>query len=83
MVDIPVVDNPVIDNDVPMEPPNPTLVIQGIANQLPNSDKFANITRPLIAANCNTLARKNKLNMGSHSKPRDKVDQVSKIIIKL
>ena len=66
-----------------MEPPNPTLVIQGIANQLPNSDKFANITRPLIAVNCNTLARKNKLNMGSHSKPRDKVDQVSKIIIKL
>ena len=57
--------------------------LQGIANQLPNSDKFANITRPLIAANITTLTRKNKLNMGSHSKPRDKVDQVSKIIIKL
>ena len=111
-----------------MEPPNPTLLIQGIAiptddielifdddiipgyvadneaanlgdqepafagyqepandrhqtraQELPNSDKFSKITRPLIAANRDTLARKLKLNK---SKPRDKVE-VSKTVIKL
>ena len=54
------------------------------SQELPNSDKFSNIPRPLIAANCDTLARKSKLDC--QSKPKEKVElknQVSKTVIKL
>ena len=51
--------------------------------KLPDSEKFENITRPLIALNCDTLAKKRKLNKGSQTKPKDKDivnNQVSKNI---
>ena len=65
-----------------MEPPNPTLISRKkLPKELPNSDKFANITRPLIGLNCETQARKSKSNQ---SKPKNKAvvkNQVSKTAI--
>ena len=46
-----------------------------LPQQLPNLDKFANITRPKIAVNCDTQLRKRKLK-GLQSKPINK-NQVS------
>ena len=60
--------NQTIDNISPRKLPK----------ELPNSDKFekfAKITRPKIAVNCDTQLRKRKLN-GSQSKPINK-NQVS------
>jgi hypothetical protein len=62
---------------------------RNVPQQLPNSDefpKFANVTRPKIAVNCEMQLRKRKLN-GFQSKPINKdvvKNQVSKrIIIKI
>ena len=84
MVDNPV-DNTIFDN----QDQNQTIdaISRRIsARELPNSDdypKFANITRPKIAVNCEMQLRTRKLN-GFQSKPIDKAvvkTQVSKTII--
>ena len=57
-----------------------------LPQELPNSEKFENITRPQIALNCDTLAKKQKLNRGSQTKPKDKDivnNQVSKNIFSM
>ena len=54
-----------------------------LPQKLPDSEKFENITRPQVALNCDTLAKKRKFNKGSQTKPKDKDivnNQVSKNI---